>query len=66
MFEISHKKKVLSQHVLNKNFFEIYLFIWLWWVFIAAQRLSLVARLLLVAVCRLLIAVASLVVEHGL
>ena len=33
---------------------------WLHWVFIAAQGL------LFVAVCRLLIVVASLVVEHGL
>ena len=41
------------------------MYVWLWWVFIAAQGLSLVARLLLVAVRRLLIAVASLV-EHGL
>ena len=39
----------------------IYLFIfWLCWVFIAARGLSLVAA------CRLLITVASLVVEHGL
>ena len=39
------------------------------WVFVAVPRLSLVVvsgRLLFVAVCRLLIAVASLVVEHGL
>ena len=47
-----------------------YLFIfWLRWVFIAVHRLSLVAArggLLFIAVRGLLIAVASLVVEHGL
>ena len=52
-------------------FFNIYLFIYLWlhWVFVAVLRLSLVVArggLLFVAVCWLLIAVASLVVEHGL
>ena len=46
-----------------------YLFIYLWlhWVFVAARGLSLVngkRRLLFIAVSRLLIAVASLVVEH--
>ena len=48
----------------------IYLFIyWLRWVFAAARGLSLVAasgRLLFIAVCGLLLAVASLVAEHGL
>ena len=54
-------------------FFLIYLFylfyFWLNWVFIAARGLSLVVAsrgLPFVAVCRLLIAVASLVAEHGL
>ena len=49
----------------------IYLFIYLWlrWVLVAAHGLSLVAAssergLLFAAVCGLLIAVASLVVEH--
>ena len=47
---------------------QIYLFIfsfWLWWVFIAARRLSLVAAvgLLFAVVCRLLIAVASLLLQ---
>ena len=40
---------------------------WLWWVFIAVHGISLVAALRgssLVAVHRLLIAVASLAVEH--
>ena len=44
-----------------------FLFFWLHWVFVAARGLSLVAvswGLLFVAVHGLLIAVASLVVEH--
>ena len=49
----------------------IYLFIYFWlrWVFVAAHGLSLVAvsgGLLFAAVRRLLVAVASLVAEHGL
>ena len=58
------------------NILFIYLFIYLFlvhWVFIAAHRFSLVATSwaergadLFVAVCRLLIAVASLVAEHRL
>ena len=53
-------------------FFKMYLFIyyfWLFWVFIAIRRFSLVCGeqgLHLVVVHRLLIAVASLVLEHGL
>ena len=52
-------------------FKNIYLFIYFWLclVFIAVHRLSLLAAsrgLLFVAVCGLLIAVASLVAEHGL
>ena len=46
----------------------IYLF-WLLWVFVAAHRLSLVAAsggYSLVVVCRLLIMVASLIVEYWL
>ena len=49
-----------------KKIFKVYLFIylfiyfWLCWVFVAAHRLSLVT------VCRLLIALASLVAEHSL
>ena len=44
---------------------------WPCWAFVAARGLSLVAAsggggLLFVEVCRLLIAVASLVAEHGL
>ena len=45
------------------------MYVWLRWVFVAAQGLSLVAvggGLLFVVVCGPLIAVASLVVEHGL
>ena len=57
--------------VLYNSFFKnFYLFIfWLLWVFIAARELSLnVASggLLFIAVHGLLIAVASLVAEHGL
>ena len=48
----------------------IYLFIYLWlhWVFVAVRAFSSCAErgLLFVAVHRLLIAVASLVVKHGL
>ena len=50
-------------------FINLFIYFWLHWVFVAARGLSLVAvsgRLLFVAVCGLLIAVASLVVEHGL
>ena len=46
-----------------------FIYFWLCWVFIAAHRLSLVVMskdCSLVAVCRLLITVASLVAEHGL
>ena len=49
-------------------FIIIIFYFWLCWVFIAVSGISLVAasgRLIFVAVCRLLIAVASLVVEHG-
>ena len=60
---------------LSSHFRIVYLFIylftylWLHWVSVAARGLSLVAAsrgLLFVAVCGLLIAVASLVAEHGL
>ena len=49
----------------------IYLFIYFWlrWVFVAVHRLFSSCGeqgLLLVAVCGLLIAVASLVAEHGI
>ena len=53
-------------------FFKIYFYIYFWlcWVFVAAGGLSLVAvsgsYSLLQLVYRLLIAVASLVAEHGL
>ena len=52
------------------GFLKIYLFyFWLCWVFVAARGLFSGCsewRLLFVAMRRLLIAVASLVVEHGL
>ena len=46
----------------------LFLYVWLFWVFVAAQ-LSLVAEnraYSLAVVCRLPIAAASLVMEHGL
>ena len=49
--------------------FFFFLYFWLCWVFVAARRLSLVSAswgLLFVAVRGLLIAVASLVAQHGL
>ena len=50
-------------------YFYLFIYFRLCWVFVAAHRLSLVASsggLLFVVVCRLLLAVASLVAEHGL
>ena len=44
----------------NINLLILFIYLWLHWVFVAARGLSLVA------VCGLLIAVASLVAEHGL
>ena len=47
----------------------MFIYFWLRWVFVAVQGLSLVGArrgYSLVAGCGLLIAVASLVVEHGL
>ena len=50
------------------DFFKNYLFIfWLHWVFVVARAFSLVATsegYFLVVVCRLLTAVAALVMEH--
>ena len=45
-----------------------FFFFWLYWVFVAAQAFSSCGErgLLFIAVLRLLIAVASLVAEHGL
>ena len=56
---------------LTQTFYFFYkcIYFCLGWVFIAVHGLSLVLRewgLLLVAVCELLIAVVSLVAEHGL
>ena len=51
------------------SFINLFIYFWLHWVFVAARRLFLVAGkwgLLFVAVCGLLIAVASLVAQHGL
>ena len=51
------------------NKFIYFIYFWLRWVFVAAHRLSLVGSewgLLFIAVGELLMAVASLVAEHGL
>ena len=56
-----------SVQLFKKNY--LFLYFWLCWVFVAVHRLSLVAAsrsYSLVMVHRLLIAVASFVVEHGL
>ena len=50
-------------------YFDLFIYLWLCWVFVAACGLSLVAAsrgYSFVAVRGLLIAVASLIVEHGL
>ena len=57
---------------MGSDFFKkinIFIYFWLFWVFVAACRLPLVAvsgGLLFVTVRGLLLPVASLVVEHGL
>ena len=56
---------------INEGFFfsDLFIYFWLCWVFVATRGLSLVGGergLLFVALRRLLIAVASLTVEHGL
>ena len=54
--------------VFLKNLFKIFFFFWLCWVFVAVWAFSSCSErgLLFVAVRGLLIAVASLVMEHGL
>ena len=59
------------ESILSLSFFKNkFIYLWLHWVFVAACGLSLVAAsgggLLFIVVRRLLIAVASLVAEHGL
>jgi len=49
-----------SQFLLMANNDNVFIYLWLCWVIITAYRLSLVVMR------RLLIAVASLMVEHGL
>ena len=62
----------LDQVSFSKNkiiyIFNLFIYLWLCWVFVAVRGLSLVAGsgLLFVVVHGLLIAVASLVAEHGL
>ena len=50
------------------NLFILFIYFWLRWVFVAVRGLSLVAASwgYSVVVSRLLVAVASLVAEHGL
>ena len=66
MFDLEHVSVIISFFF----FFFFYLFIfWLHWVFLAARGLFSScgeSGLLLVAACGLLIAVASLAVEHRL
>ena len=53
----------------NKFIYFLFIYFWLHWVFVVARGLFFSCSewgLLLVAVRRLLIAVASLVAEHGL
>ena len=53
----------------NSHFLKyLFIYFWLRWVFVAVRGLSLVAASggYFVAVCGLLIVVASLVAEHGL
>ena len=47
-------------------FFSDFVYFWLCWVFVAARMLCGEHRYFLVAVCGFLIAVASLIAEHGL
>ena len=54
--------------VIHDFFYDLFIF-WLWWVFVAARGLSLVAEsraYSAVVVHRLSIELASLVAEHGL
>ena len=70
-FKIQLSQYLIHLHLFLINFFKRNLFIYFWlrWVFLAERRLSLVAAsrdYSSVVVRRLLIAVASLVAEHGL
>ena len=62
------KGAVFHARVFQCKFFFLFFFFWLRWVFVAVRGLSLVAASggYSVAVRGLLIAVASLVAEHGL
>ena len=59
---------IFNQNTEFTLFFKInkFIYFWLCWVFVAARGLSLVAVSGAALCCGLLIAVASLVVEHGL
>ena len=61
--------RVIFIYIYILNILFIFIYFWLYWVFIAVHGLSLVVAsgvYSLVLVHRLLIAVASLIVEHGL
>ena len=61
-------KPPLTHHLPKLHFFNKFIYFWLCWVFVAARAFSRCGQWgrLFVAVRGLLIAVASLVVEHGL
>ena len=66
---LTFKTKAFFFFFFNKFIIYLFIYFWLCWVFVAARGLSLVVvsgGLLFVAVHGLLIAVASLVAEHGL
>ena len=60
--------EIVSDSSFFKIFIYLFIYFWLCWVFVAACGLSLVvaSRDYSLLWCQLLIAVASLVVEHGL
>ena len=61
--------RVIFIYIYILNILFIFIYFWLYWVFIAVHGLSLVVAsgvYSLVLVHRLLIVVASLIVEHGL
>ena len=60
---------VLTHSFFFLSYYFFLIYFWLHWIFVAARGLFIVGgewELLFVAVRRLLIAVASLVAEHGL
>ena len=59
---------LVSKYLETFLFFYLFIYLWLHWVFIAARAFSSCGEwgLLFVAVRGLLVAVASLIAEHGL